>query len=61
MTTIPAVSGRDPDQIPDQIPDKILARQRSAILRDGPLALQQRRADLKKLRAAVRSTNSMRI
>jgi coniferyl-aldehyde dehydrogenase len=34
-------------------PDKILARLRAAFLRDGPPALKQRRADLKKLRAAI--------
>ena len=45
MTTICAVSGREPDQI--------LARQRSGFLRDGPPSLKQRRLDLKKLRAAI--------
>jgi coniferyl-aldehyde dehydrogenase len=45
MTTISAVSGRAPDQI--------LARQRAAFLRDGPPSFRQRRADLKKLRAAL--------
>jgi hypothetical protein len=43
MTTAAAVSGRAPDQI--------LASQRAAFLRDGPPSLQERRADLKKLRA----------
>ena len=36
----------------------ILARQRTAFLRDGPPALAQRRADLKKLKAAVLSRRS---
>jgi coniferyl-aldehyde dehydrogenase len=45
MTTISAVSGRDPDMI--------LTLQRAAFLRDGPPSLEQRRADLKKLRAAI--------
>lgn len=45
MTTFSAVSGRELDQI--------LARQRSAFLRDGPPSLKQRRANLKKLRAAI--------
>lgn len=34
-------------------PDQILARQRTACLRDGPPALGERRADLKKLRTAI--------
>jgi coniferyl-aldehyde dehydrogenase len=45
MSTISAMSGRELDQI--------LARQRSAFLRDGPPSLSQRRAGLKKLRAAI--------
>jgi coniferyl-aldehyde dehydrogenase len=45
MTTIPAMSRRELDQI--------IARQRSAFLRDGPPSLKQRRADLKRLRAAI--------
>jgi coniferyl-aldehyde dehydrogenase len=46
MNTVPAnASGRDPAAI--------LSGQRAAFLRDGPPALQQRRADLRKLRAAV--------
>jgi coniferyl-aldehyde dehydrogenase len=45
MTTAAAVTGREPDQI--------LARQRAAFLREGPPPLQERRADLKKLRAAL--------
>jgi coniferyl-aldehyde dehydrogenase len=45
MNTIPAVPGGNPDQI--------LARQRAGFLRDGPPSLRERRADLRKLRAAV--------
>jgi coniferyl-aldehyde dehydrogenase len=45
MTIVAAAPGRGLDQI--------LARQRAAFLRDGPPSLQERRAALKKLRAAV--------
>jgi coniferyl-aldehyde dehydrogenase len=38
--------------------DQRLARQRSAFLRDGPPSLRQRRADLKKLRAAILARRS---
>ena len=52
MTTIPA-NMSDPAGGSGRAPDQILARQRAAFLRDGPPGLTQRRADLKKLRAAV--------
>jgi coniferyl-aldehyde dehydrogenase len=45
MTSVGAVSGRTADQI--------LARQRAAFVRDAPPSLRERRADLKKLRAAI--------
>lgn len=45
MTTIPAESGPELD--------RILARQCAAFMRGGPPSLQERRADLKKLRAAI--------
>ena len=45
MTSVAAVSGRTADQI--------LARQRAAFVRDAPPSLRERRADLKKLRAAI--------
>jgi coniferyl-aldehyde dehydrogenase len=45
MTVILDESGRKPEQV--------LARQRAAFLHDGPPSLQERRSDLKKLRAAI--------
>jgi coniferyl-aldehyde dehydrogenase len=45
MTSISAVSGREPDLI--------MARLRADFLQYGPPSLKQRRADLKKLRAAI--------
>ena len=38
---------------PDHRLDEILGRQRAAFLRDGPPTLAERRADLKKLKAAL--------
>ena len=38
---------------------EILARQRTAFLRDGPPSLDRRRSDLKKLRAAVIGRRSL--
>lgn len=43
----------DGSTVADDRLDDILARQRAAFLREGPPSLDQRRADLKKLRAAV--------
>ncbi len=48
--TVSAVSS---GQAPVQDAGRILGRQRAAFLRDGPPALSQRRADLRRLRAAV--------
>jgi coniferyl-aldehyde dehydrogenase len=45
VTTVDAVLGRAPDEI--------LASQRAAFLREGPPSPQERRTDLKKLRAAL--------
>jgi coniferyl-aldehyde dehydrogenase len=48
MNTIPAAPSV-------RAPDQVLDRQRAAFLRDGPPPLAQRRADLRKLRAAILS------
>jgi coniferyl-aldehyde dehydrogenase len=47
-----AFPGPDQDHTPGRM-GRILARQRAAFLRDGPPDLRRRRADLRKLRAAV--------
>lgn len=45
--------------VPDPTLDDILARQRAAFLNDGPPTLAQRKADLKKLRAAIIGNRSL--